>query len=217
MEGENHNPDNAPGKSILLVDDHPVVLEGLSSLILSRTSYCIAGMARSGREAVELAARLKPDIVLLDYFLGDGMEGTDLVRAVRPVVSSSARLIVLSGRAGGLLTREAIECGAYAVLPKNCQPETLVEALNGTDGTNGPTTESLLHPIETLSPRERSILRLLAAGMPVREIAQSLMISRKTVETHRSNIRVKLGIETCDALRRYARDFFTGLRDGEGI
>lgn len=205
------SPQKEEGTTVLLVDRHRLVRESLAEFISTRGGFRVVGSTGSGREAISLVCEKCPDIMLIEYNLDDGLQGSELLKSIR-ALCFRVRMVVLSAITHGDIVEEAMSCGASAYLGKDCSPEELMATLQSvSDGEipeckfwNPKSKETFCK----LTDRERAILRLIARGFPIREIATSLCISSKTVETHRLNIRIKLGIDSSDALRAYARDYF---------
>jgi DNA-binding NarL/FixJ family response regulator len=200
---------------LLLVDDHTILLEGLTSLL--SPVFDLVGTASNGREAVEAAERLRPDIVLLDVSMPvlNGIEAARQLHESNP----GARLIMLSMHSDPSFVRAAFEAGASGYLLKRSAATELVNAIyevaRGRRYISGLIPQDLglaaagspkqpRRPIGDLSPREREVLQLLAEGRVRKEIAEILGISVKTVEFHKHRIIEKLGIHTTAELTAYA-------------
>jgi NarL family two-component system response regulator LiaR len=189
--------------SVLIVDDHAVVRQGLKSLLSLQEDIEVVGEAANGLEAVEQSGQLLPDVVLMDLVMPqlDGIEATRRVRALSP----STQVIVLTSFGEDAQVFSAIKAGALSYLLKNVSPGDLVKAVQAAHRG-----ETQLHPEiakklmdelslgprkqtpEDLTERELEVLRLIARGQSNREIARELIISEKTVKTHVSNILSKL-------------------------
>ncbi|MFD3919702.1 response regulator [Streptomyces sp. NPDC058595] len=195
---------------LLLCDDHAVVRAGLRALLSSTGGIEVVGEAGSGEEALAVAARVRPDVVLMDLQLGDGMDGVTATRhlltddAYGSGAAGAPRVLVLTMFDTDADITRAIEAGATGYLLKAEQPEELFAAIR--DAASGRTTLSapvadrvlaqLRSPRPALSEREREILRQLARGLGNRDIARALFISEATVKTHLGRIYVKLGVDT---------------------
>jgi DNA-binding NarL/FixJ family response regulator len=205
---------------VLLVDDHPMIRQGLAALINEEPNLMVCGEAGSKRQGLELIAALQPNLAIVDISLdeGDGIELIKEVRARYPHVL----LLVLSMHDEGVYAERAVRAGAGGYVMKAEAAETVMAAihcvLSGkiyisakvTDqllrwvGTGRTDTRSCKSPVERLTDRELQIFHLLGEGVRVREIATQLYISTKTVESHRVNIKEKLGLQTSAELLRYA-------------
>ena len=197
--------------SVLIVDDHAVLRQGLRAFLDLQEDIEVVGEAANGLEAVEQAGRLLPDVVLMDLVMPqmDGIEATWRIRALSP----NTRVIILSSFNEEDKVFPAIKAGALGYLLKDVSPADLVKAIQST--YRG---EAQLHPeiarklmeefsarakqpiTEEVTERELEVLRLIARGRSNREIAGDLVISEKTVKTHVSNILSKLHL--ADHLRR---------------
>lgn len=203
---------------VLLVDDHPIVLQGLKSHLSAIEQILIVGEAADGREAVEKARRLAPDVVLMDISL-PRMNGLDAARALQEQVPQ-ARIIALSMHGNKEYVQEMIRCGARGYILKTASPFDLVRAIEtvhrGDTFFSAEVSQALLNDYvhkrrrggetgETrLSAREEEVLLLIAEGLTNKEISQRLFISVRTVETHRERMMHKLDIHTASGLTRYA-------------
>ncbi|MFE4653210.1 response regulator [Streptomyces sp. NPDC056707] len=191
----------SPAVRILLCDDHAVVRAGLLALLGSEPDIEVVGEAASGEEAVVLAARLNPDVVLMDLQLGEGIDG---VEATRRIAVTGVHVLVLTTYDTDADITRAIEAGATGYLLKAERPEELFAAIRS--AAQGRTTLSppvasrvmarMRSPLPTLTDRERDILGQLSQGLGNRDIARALFISEATVKTHLGRIYDKLGVDT---------------------
>ncbi|MEV7235219.1 response regulator transcription factor [Streptomyces sp. NPDC051020] len=191
----------SPAVRILLCDDHAVVRAGLLALLGSEPDIEVVGEAGSGEEAVALAARLTPDVVLMDLQLGEGIDG---VEATRRIAATGVHVLVLTTYDTDADITRAIETGATGYLLKAERPEELFAAIRS--ASQGRTTLSppvagrvmarMRSPLPTLTDRERDILGQLSQGLGNRDIARALFISEATVKTHLGRIYDKLGVDT---------------------
>ncbi|MCX4770880.1 response regulator transcription factor [Streptomyces sp. NBC_01285] len=207
-----------PPVRILLCDDHAVVRAGLLALLGSEPDIEVVGEAGSGEEAVALAGRLTPDVVLMDLQLGEGIDGVEATRritataggtsaatagAASSAVSGPHVLVLTTYDTDADITR-AIGAGATGYLLKAERPEELFAAIRS--AAQGRTTLSppvasrvmarMRRPLPTLTDRERDILGQLSRGLGNRDIARALFISEATVKTHLGRIYDKLGVDT---------------------
>lgn len=200
---------------VLLADDHTILREGVRLLLEAQPGIAVVGEAGDGAEALALAHRLRPDIVVLDLAMPglSGLETTRRLRAELPEV----QVVVLTMHADREYVTEAVQAGAAGYVLKQAAAQELVRALRAVrDGA------AYLHPAATraligdyrrrcdeasaggLTPREREVLRQVALGLNNRAIANALGISVKTVEAHRANLMAKLDMHDRTELVRYA-------------
>lgn len=205
---------------VLLVDDHALVRRGLRELLDRMESVEVVGEAGDGREAVELTFRLEPHLVLMDLVMPElnGIEATRRVLRERP----ETRVLALSIHTDEPRVHEAIEAGARGYLPKEADPSELpraIDALCRGKRYISPTLSTRVMekvaargeddaeprlPLEVLTPRQREVLQLVAESYTSREIAEKLDLSVKTVETHRRDIKNRLGIRDIPGLVKFA-------------
>jgi len=203
---------------ILIADDHDVVRKGLRMLIEEHPGWEICGEARSGREAVEKAIQLKPEVTVIDISMPDlnGLEATRQIRKACP----KTEVLVITHHDSDEMAAEVLDAGARGYVLKSDSDKDLVHAVE-TLSQHKPfftsrVTEILLdnrgsrvtHPAESirkrLTMREREILQLLAEGKTAKEVASILGIAIKTSDTHRTNIMRKLNVHSVAELVRYA-------------
>jgi NarL family two-component system response regulator LiaR len=213
------NPQAQPAKKdkikVLLIDDHAVVRQGLRMFIEMQNDMEIVGEGSNGMEAVELASKLNPDVILLDLVMPqmDGVEATQKILTHNP----HSRVLILTSFGEDERVFPAIRAGAQGYLLKDIQPRDLVQAIR--EACQG---KPQLHPdvarrlmmavsgeavgkeqdktsvpteLHGLTDREREVLEQIACGLSNREIAAEMVISEKTVKTHVSNLLDKLGLE----------------------
>jgi DNA-binding NarL/FixJ family response regulator len=183
--------------SVLIVDDHPVVRQGLRALLEVQDDITVVGEAGDGRAAVSLATSLSPDIVLLDLKL-PGMDG---IAVLQPLSAAGLRVLVLTSATDPAAASQAVRAGAAGVLYKDIDPDALVRAIRSVHDGNvllAPEAASSLvrgSAANTLTPREREVLAGIAEGRSNREIARLLRVSEKTVKAHVSSVLAKLGVQ----------------------
>jgi DNA-binding NarL/FixJ family response regulator len=208
-------------RSILIVDDHPLFREGVKTLISRAPGFTVIAEAGSAEQAGKLALELRPELILLDLSLPDG-KGTDLIRYLSAELPQSP-IVVLSMHSAIDMVAESFQAGAAGYIVKESAGESLIQALNavsrGEQYLDSAISPKVIRKLmeysdrkvrmtessyDVLTRREQQILRMLAGGASTRTIAESLFISRKTVENHRANIMSKLGLTTPLDLVRYA-------------
>jgi DNA-binding NarL/FixJ family response regulator len=207
---------------ILLADDHQIVRDGLKTLLEKQADMQVVGEAQDGRAAVDQARALSPQVVIMDIAMPD-LNGVDATRQIKGE-SPEVKVIALSMQSDGPIVRRMLQAGASAYMLKDCASEELVKAVRtvmrgGTylsDGVQNVVVKQLTSPEPTtsspLTPKEREVLQLLAEGKTTKEIAASLFLSPKTVDTHRQHIMDKLEIRSIAELTKYAiREGLTSL------
>jgi len=212
--------------SILLADDHQILREGLRALIQQEKDMTVLAEAENGRQAVELAQKLNPDLIIMDVGLPvlNGIEATRQVITERP----SQKVIALSIHSDPRYVEEMLKAGASGYLLKQRAFSELVLAIRAVmadESFLSPGVTQILiqdyikslaisqeSPFAILSPREREVVQLLAEGFSAKKIAAQLNVSTKTVDTHRQNIMRKLNLSSVADLVKYAiREGITGL------
>jgi two-component system, NarL family, response regulator LiaR len=202
--------------SILLVDDHGMVREGLKYYLDTEPDLEVVGEAADGAAAAELAGRLKPDVILMDLL----MPGTDGVEGIRRCLDTSpqSQIIVLTSKAEDDLVLPAIKAGALSYLLKDVTAAELVAAIH-----NAASGQPTLHPlaaarmlhevsgnnnsidkIDQISPREMEVLELITDGLGNKEIGEQLFISERTVKTHVTHLLEKLNLRDRTQLAIFA-------------
>jgi DNA-binding NarL/FixJ family response regulator len=198
---------------ILVVDDHPIVRSGITSVLASQPDFDVVGEAGNGQEAVAAASRLEPDLVLMDLRMPvrNGVDASAAILAVRP----STRIVVLTTYASDGEVLRAIEAGAVGYLLKDVPHEGLFRALRavarGERYLAPVVTERLMArwqqpPRLTLTDRELDVLRCVVRGDGNKQIAVALGIAEPTVKAHLVHIFEKLSVENRTAAARVARE-----------
>jgi len=203
---------------MLLVDDHQLLREGLCALLSDEPEMEVIGEAADGDSAVRLAKELSPDVILMDITIGKA-SGIDVTRTIR-AECPSVKIVALSVHDQEPFVTEMLEAGANGYVVKGSSFREVVEAVRVamqgrtylSPAITGDLITRLVHPEGTaphgdfpaLSPREREVLQLVAAGKSTKQTAQDLGISVRTVETHRRHIMEKLHVDSLPGLTKYA-------------
>jgi len=209
---------------ILIADDHEVARRGVRSLLESHPGWEVCAEAKDGRDAVELATSMKPDLVLLDI----GMPNLNGLEAARQILATSPNvaILILTMHDSDNVIREVLRAGARGFLLKSDAGRDLVAAVEALESQKTFFTprvsqmvldgflnrekkrseiEDVVNPSgELLTAREREVIQLLAEGRTSKEVAVTLNLSVKTAETHRTNLMRKLGLHSVADLTRYA-------------
>jgi DNA-binding NarL/FixJ family response regulator len=204
--------------SIVLADDHQVVLEGFKVLLSAERDFRVVGEAHDGPQALDVVEKLKPDVLVVDLMM-PGMNGLEVLRQMRDRAPTT-KTAVLSMHASEAYVSEAMRSGAQAYVLKQAQARELVQAIRAiADGQrylSPPLSEQKLRDWEkraqssppdaydTLTAREREVLKLAAEGLTNADIGERLGIGKRTVETHRANLIGKLGLKSQAELVKYA-------------
>lgn len=202
-----------PPYRLMIVDDHPMVAEGITAILESYADLEVVGTLSNGQQAVDQIDNLSPDVVLMDLNMPgmSGLSATELLRERRP----ETKVVILSMHDSPEYISTAMRHGAAGYVLKDSSTEEIRQAiLSVVGGTNYlcAGAQSAATPAidaserETLTNREQAILLQLAQGQSNKEVAQELNISVRTVETHRKNIKRKLGISSTAGLTRYAME-----------
>ncbi len=205
---------------IIIADDHELVRRGLRATISEHAGWEVCGEASSGREALELARQVKPDIAVVDFAMPDlnGLEAARRIRAELP----NTEVLMLTMHETESLVREALAAGVHGFILKSDAGRLLGEAIEALLANKpfftGRVSQLILHgylnpgdktdeasaTLTRLSPREREVVQLIAEGKSTKEVADRLGISPKTAETHRTNIMRKLNLHSVTELVRFA-------------
>lgn len=200
--------------TVLLVDDHAMVRAGLAALLGAADDLRIVGEARDGAQAVELAAQLRPDLVLMDLSMPvmDGIEATRQVLAAVP----ATRVVVLTSFSDRAKVTDALAAGAVGYLLKDTEPEQLLAGVRAAAGGHSPLDPKVAtfllpaarptRPEESLSARELQVLRLVARGLANKQVGRQLGISERTVKAHLSQVYRQLGVPDRTSAALWARD-----------
>ncbi len=221
------NSQEARITSILVVDDHPVVRQGLSQMIGQEPDMEVCGEAGSFDEALGTVESLQPNLAIIDVALGDA-DGLELVKQIASRWPS-VFLLVLSMHSEKLFAERALRAGAHGYMMKQEAPEKVIEAIRRVRDGGVVVSEELQaqwllrvvsgkqdtrSPMETLTDRELAVFRLVGNGISTRNIADQLNLSVKTVESYRENIKNKLGISSATELIQRATLWVRDSSDG---
>jgi two-component system response regulator NreC len=201
---------------VLIADDHTILREGLESLLSREPEISVIGKASHGEEAVELAGRLKPDVILMDIGMPilNGLKATQTIKKLYPEI----KILILTQYESEYYFFSAVQAGSSGYILKGTNREELISAiftayegdlyfspsLTRTLLKGCASGETLASMQRTLSPRELEVLKLLADGKSNQEIADQLFVSVKTVQTHRYHIMEKLNLHNRTELIKYA-------------
>ena len=205
---------------VMIVDDHPMVAEGIQSILESYDDINVVGCLPNGRAAIESVAELDPDVILMDLNMPEigGLSATEILLERQP----DTRIVILSMHDNPEYISSALSHGAMGYILKDVPTDEIKLAIDtvmrgerylctGAQGSLEPKDAAR----ESLTEREQTILLQLAQGKSNKEVALTLDISVRTVETHRKNIKRKLGISSTAGLTRYAMEH--GVLQGTGV
>lgn len=198
--------------SIVIADDHKIFREGLVSLFKNDPEIIVVGQADNGFEVIELVKLKSPDVLLLDIEMPK-MDGFDTLRALTKLKTSTKALVLTMHKSSEFI-KNSIAAGASGYLAKDSGKEKLRGAIKTVKNTgsyySSDTSKLVLESFKnnprknTISKREKEIIKLIADGFTTKKIASKLFISPHTVETHRQNILLKLGLKNSAELVKYA-------------
>ena len=203
-------------KTIIIVDDHKILHHGISASLKKEKEFRVVAEAESGLEAVALAKKHKPDLMIMDISLPDlnGMEATRKILARNPAI----QILALSMHAEKVYVMGMLRAGARGYVMKSCSYNELIRALKSVLEGNTYISPEITHlvvkeadPAETpdealsqLSPWELEVLQYIAEGLTSREMSKKMKISAKTIDIHRNNLKKKLDIHTIAGLTKLA-------------
>lgn len=209
---------SAKATRILLVDDHPMMREGLRQIIGSESDLTVCGEAENAFQALELVAKLKPDLVLTDITLPD-KSGLELIK---DILANDPKMLVLviSMHDETLYAERVLRAGGRGYTMKHEGGKKIMQAIRQVlsghisvsekmsgkilEIFSGRRTGSAISPVENLTDREFEVFRHIGQGLSTKEIAEQMRVSPKTVEVHRMNVKSKLALRTMAELIRYA-------------
>src|SRR5690606_21460830 len=214
---------------IFLVEDHPVMQEGYARLLNREPDFELCGQAESGTDALQEIPKADADLAIVDLSI-PGMNGLDLLKQLRVIVPDLPCLVV-TAHSEALYAERALRAGARGFLNKDAPPSEVVEAartvLRGDRYLSASLRERLSHPsgqqastappspLEVLSDRELEVFEYFGRGFSTTQTAEALFISPKTVETHRANIKRKLGLDRANEVIQRATLWVESLNTSE--
>lgn len=215
---KNQNAEKPSKRRILLVDDHPIVRQGMAQLINGEPDLIVCGEADDAQRALTAVSNLQPDLVIVDITL-QGTNGLELIKSIK-AAHPEILILVLSMHDESLYAERALRAGARGYVMKKEPPEKAMQGirqvLKGETYVSEKIGSSFLHqfiygrssnkssPIERLSDRELEVLTLIGRGHGTRHIAEMLNLSVKTIETHRAHLKEKLSLIDAPGLVRFA-------------
>ncbi len=205
---------------VLLVDDHKLIREGLSSMLLKLPDITIAGSVSSGEDAINESRKNRPDVILMDILMGgmNGIEATRWIKEFDPTI----KVLLVTKEVSKEYVSAGIKSGVDGYLPKDVTSETLIEAIRSVYSGNKYFNDAIMKLVfedfytqekakpnvkklpNELTNREYEVLCWAATGKTNKEVAEGLFISVKTVETHKTKILEKLGLRNTSELVKYA-------------
>jgi DNA-binding NarL/FixJ family response regulator len=207
-----------PQTRILIVDDHPMMREGLAQLIGGQQDMTVCGEAGNAQEALEMVRLLQPNLVLADITL-PGRNGLELIKDIQALEASVA-VLVISMHDEALYAERVLRAGGRGYVMKQEGGKRIMEAIRQVAAGkifvsdkmsarileifSGRRTEAGASPVENLTDREFEVFQLIGQGMETKELARELHVSPKTIEVHRANIKAKLKVKSMAELIRYA-------------
>lgn len=215
--------ERSSARDVLIVDDHPIVRQGLRQLINREDDLQVCGEAGDVKEARDALKNLKPDVVILDLSLKDS-DGLELIKDIRGR-DQALPVLVLSMHDEAIYAERLLGAGANGYIMKQAAADQLLSAVRrvltggvyvseavgatmiekyASSGRSKPTD-----PLNELSNRELQVLNLVGRGQSTREVAENLNLSVKTVESHRQRIKKKLGLQTASQLVQYAVNWYS--------
>ena len=221
---EHHTSQNQCPARILVVDDHPIIREGLSALLVAQPDMVVCGEASNISGALKIVTDVGPDVAVVDIAL-NGENGLDLVRRMK-VITPQLRVLVVSMYDDELYAERALDAGAMGYLNKQVASRNIVEAIRRLLGgkqylseetaariaasKNEHLPDGARRGLSALTNREMEVFKQIGNGMTTAEIAGALYLSVKTVESHRQKIKMKLDLNTSAELSREAVRFVMG-------
>jgi DNA-binding NarL/FixJ family response regulator len=218
---------------ILVADDHDLVRRGIRGLLCARRGWRVIGEAANGREAVEKASKLKPDVAIVDISMPE-LDGLQATRQIREAIPNT-KVVVLTMHESDQMVRRVLDAGARGYVLKSDIATHLVKAVKDVSAgklfltprvsdivlkgflKTGNQPDPTAHLRARPTPRELEIIRLLAVGKPNKKIAAELGITLRTVETHRAKIMLKLGLHSLAEIIHYALRYGLATVQGDQV
>lgn len=204
--------------TVYLIDDHPVIIQGIALLINAEPELSVVGHASSWPTAFKEIGTLKPDVVILDITLATA-NGVEVLKDLK-IHFPEQRVLMLSMHDENLYATRAMKAGAHGYLMKASASEEVVTAirqiLRGEVYLSGPVSKRMMSqmvgrktddagsPLDSLSDRELEVYEMVGTGLTTRQIAERLHLSVKTIETHKAHVKEKLGLQTANELTQHA-------------
>ena len=205
-------------KKVFIVDDHPLVRQGLAQIIESVEDFEICGEAEDSSTAMRGVQKTSPDLIIVDISL-QGNNGLELIKNIKAVYENIP-ILVFSMHDESIYAQRALRAGAKAYVMKKESSEKIIEALRrilkGEIYVSAKVADQVLHqivsgpsnastsPIDRLTDRELEVVQLIGRGLSTREIAESLNLSVKTIESHRAHVKEKLGLRNATELVQFS-------------
>ncbi|MDY6970074.1 MAG: response regulator transcription factor [Spirochaetota bacterium] len=204
---------------ILLVDDHPILRQGIRQVVEGTGEFQVCGEASNANDAIKEINKNKPDVVIVDIMLDGNVNGIDLVRSIRERFSD-IYTIILSMHEESLYAERAVRAGARGYIMKEVAPKNIIDAIRTvlagelylSENQSKKIIDKLVHgsvdtdglSLDELSDRELEIFQLIGNGFSVKEIAKKLNLSIYTVESHRRNIKIKMKLNSSSEVTKHA-------------
>ena len=213
------NPTEVVQSRILIVDDHPLVRQGIAQYINQEPDMTVCGEASDGNQAIAVIESLKPDLVIVDIEM-KGVSGLELVRNLQALYPDIL-VLMLSMHDENIYAQRALSSGARGYIMKEADPENVIEAirkiLSGDVYASPSATAKILKNVsaankagsftDLLSDRELQVFRLIGDGYKTRHIAEKLILSAKTVESYKARLKQKLSLNNAAELARHAAEW----------
>ena len=198
--------------TVLIADDHQLFRQGLVAMLANFTQFSVIGEATNGEEALKLITTTPPDVLLLDIEMPH-VDGFAVLKKLRSM-DSDTKVLVLTMHYSSAFVKNIVAAGADGYLKKDSDQNTLISAIEQLHQTGSfyppETTQLVMQSLkekskaDSITPREKEVILLIAEGLTTKEIANRLFLSKHTIESHRQNILLKLNMKNSTELVRYA-------------